>query len=229
MAQVRANDWTRHIWKLPIVGAILALISIITPASVIREGGNFIVLWYFGFWFLSVNGTIDSGIARDMFVDEYAQKYMTFGVAAIVLLIIAMILMFISANKGRIEKNYKMATVTSLIGGISAFVAPGSYYFNLKREFSNYWLVYDQGVGFYLPIIAGILAIIGAIAAGYAFSLESKAVLGEVTPYKPALAKPATDTQFDVQSQQERLIFCQKCGTKLVGDFCQECGAKAEF
>jgi len=229
MEQVRTQDWTRHIWKLPTIGAILALISIITPSSSIMEGDVFLFLWYFGFWFLSVNGNTETGSASDMFLSPYDEKYMTIGIVSIVLLIIAMIVMFNSAKKVRYEKNYKMAAGTSLFGGIFAIIAPGAYYYYIKEEFTGFWMVYDQSFGFYLAIIGGILGIIGAIAAGYAFTLESKGELREVTPYSPVPYIPATDTQVDVQSQQERPTFCKKCGTKLVGDFCQECGAKAEF
>jgi len=144
MAQVRTNNWTRFIWILPMVGIILALIGIITPASTIREDGDFMVLWYFGTWVMSVNGNIESGVARDFFAPTYASKYIAFGAAAIANIIIAMIFMLVSTITVKKAKNNKVATVMGIIGGIFAFIGPGSYYGNLRREFEDYWQTSDD-------------------------------------------------------------------------------------
>ena len=144
-------------------------------------------------------------------------------------MVIALILMFTASKKVKNERDYKVAAGLSLVGGILAFIGPGAYYGYLDSEFSGFWLAFDQGLGFYLPIVAGILGIISAIAAGYASSLESKKILGQTAPYKPIPDKIAIDKSLEVTNQQEKPDFCKNCGTKLVGEFCQECGQKAEF
>lgn len=230
MEQIKTNNWITHIWKLPVIGAVLALLGIVLPASNSEAFGGDTYLWYFGFWF-STSSLLSPpfGTTADMFMSPYAGKYNMIGSTAITLLIIALVLMFIASKKVKNERNYKGAAVMSLVGGIFAFIGPGAYYGYLDSEFSGFWLGFDQGLGFYLPIIAGILGIISAIAAGYAYSLESKGELGQTTPYKPIPDKIAINKGPEVSDQQESPIFCKNCGMKLVGEFCQECGQKAEF
>ena len=230
MEQIKTDNWINHIWKLPVIGAILAICGIILPASNSEAFGGDTYLWYFGFWF-STSSLLSPpfGTTTDMFAAPYAGKYDMIGYAAIILLVIALILMFTASKKVKNERDYKVAAGLSLVGGILAFIGPGAYYGYLDSEFSGFWLAFDQGLGFYLPIVAGILGIISAIAAGYASSLESKKILGQTAPYKPIPDKIAIDKSLEVTNQQEKPDFCKNCGTKLVGEFCQECGQKAEF
>ena len=103
-----------------------------------------------------------------------------------VMLIIMAILMFISSKNAKEGRNNKAATVTSVIGTILAFVGPGVYYGYLDRKINNFWIVFDQGIGFYLPIIAGILGIIATSFSIYAITLESKVREERVTEnYQP--------------------------------------------
>lgn len=229
MEKIKTTDRTEHIWKISKAGAILALISIITPATGLMESGITFFMWYFGFWFISGGGDTDTGFASDFFASGYDTKYMMIGGVSIVLLVIAMGAMFAASNKAHNERDYKTAAGASLAGGIFAFIGPGAYYFYIKSEFSGFWITFDPSFGVILAIIAGVLGIIGAIAAGYAFSLESKGELGQTTPYKPTPDKMAIDKDPELTNQQEMPVFCKNCGTKLVGEFCQECGQKAEF
>ncbi|MFW9940284.1 MAG: hypothetical protein ACFFFT_04535 [Candidatus Thorarchaeota archaeon] len=227
MAQMRSTDWVGSVWKVAMVGGVLALIGVFLPATGFWEEDVIFAMWYFGYWFAAGGGDSDSGFADDFFNPEYADKYMTIGITATVLLIIAMILMFISANQVKFDKDKRVAAGTSLIGGILSIVAPAAYYGYMDEEFSGWWVAFDTSIGFYLPIIAGIIGIIFAIAIGYAYTQEQGRTVSE---YQPQPVQPTTTvTQVDDQSQQEKPRFCQNCGTKLVGEYCQECGQKAEF
>ncbi len=140
-----------------------------------------------------------------------------------VIIFIMAILMFISSRNAKDGRNNKAATVTSVIGIILAFVGPGIYYGYLDRKIINYWAVFDPGIGFYLPIIAGVLGIIATSFIIYAITLESKKGEEQVTEKY----KPPPDKYVDVLVQQEGLKFCANCGAKLTGPFCRECGTKA--
>jgi len=183
-------------------------------------------MWYTGFWVMWYDGPYgretDSGGARDFFNSEYAAKYSGLGTSVMIMLFIAAIMMFISSRKATVGRENKVAIATSAIGTALAFLGPGIYYGYLDREFTNFWLAFDQGIGFYLPIIAGILGIIATSFNIYAFTLEPK--VGEERVIEKY--QPPPDKQVEVQVQQEGLKFCPNCGAKLTGPFCQECGTK---
>jgi hypothetical protein len=229
MEQIRSNDWTQHIWKIAKAAAIFIIIGIITPPTGIMESDGVIFLWYFGFWFLSVGGTTDAGFIDSFYVDPYDTKYLTIGIISLVLLFIAFAVVSAASKKVREEKDYKTAGGLSAFGGILAFIAIGAYYGYLDSEFSGYWMVFDPSFGFFLPLIGGILGIIGGIAAGYAYSLESQGQLRSTQPYQPAPTKMEIDKSTEDTTIVEKPSFCKNCGTKLVGEYCQECGQKAEF
>ena len=139
--------------------------------------------------------------------------------------------MNVAASNSKDERDTKLAAILGSIGAILAFVGPAVYYFGVKRDIPGFFGSggFDQSFGFFLPIIGGILGIIGAIGNGYAYSLEIKGEPIKKTPYKPIPDKMVNETQGALPSQDEKPNFCKNCGTKLLGAFCQECGAKAEF
>ena len=99
---------------------------------------------YWGFWFVSVGSDTETGMINEMFAPEYADKYMTIGIIASVLLIIAMIAMFISSNQAKLEKNKSIAAGTSIFGGILALVAPIAFYYYLEENLPGFWIGFDQ-------------------------------------------------------------------------------------
>jgi len=233
MEQVRTTDWMQRVPKILKAGAVLAIISVVVPSIHAFEsvGGYSLTffIWFFGYYWLSFAGETETG-----FIDEVpilGEDIMTFGILATVLLIFACILMGVGSYYAKDERDNKITAGTGLLGGILALIAPAIFYFGIKEEIPGFWGAggFDPSIGVYLPIIAGILGILCAIAAGYAFTLESQREPVEITPLKPAPDRLAMDKEPEVANQQESPTFCKNCGTKLVGEFCQECGQKAEF
>jgi hypothetical protein len=224
MAQTYSRGWTDHIWKILMVGGVFTFLGIILPSCAVLESGITLFMWYFGFWIMT-DPTSDSGGASDFFLDPYDDKYMTIGVTSIVILIIALILMISAANILKADKNKGASAGLGIIGGILAIVGPAAYYFYIKDEFSGFWMTFDESFGFYLPIIGGILGIIGAIAAGYAYSLERK---GPAQPMVGTVPSGGIPAQAAIPTTQEGKRYCSNCGAEVHGPFCQECGQKVE-
>lgn len=225
MEQVKTKDWMRHTPKILKAGAVLAIIGVVVPsvhAFEISNGESLVFfMWFIGFYWISLSGEVETG-----FVDEltFGDEYMTVGIIATVLLVFACILMGVGSYYVKGERNNKLSAGTGLLGGVLAFISPAVFYYGIKEEIPSFWGAdrFDPSIGIYLPIIAGILAIIGAVAAGYTFSLGSKGELRKTTPYQPTPDKPAI-----TKDQQESPTFCKNCGTRLTGNFCQGCGQKA--
>ncbi|MFX1427532.1 MAG: hypothetical protein ACFFBE_13840 [Promethearchaeota archaeon] len=230
MEQLRSTDWIRHIPKIFRVGAVLSIIGIFLPANHNFQSSGGINLtefvWYFGLYFWSIFGSGYSEADTD-FIDN--SVYLTVGIIAAVLLFFAFIFMVIAANKARNETDHKISAATGLLGGILAFISIGEYYFGLKREFPTYWNIADPSFGFYLPLIGGILGTIGAVAVGYAYSLEIKGEPIIKAQYTPIPDKVPMEEQVEAPGEKEKPNFCKNCGAKLLGPYCQSCGAKAEF
>jgi len=230
--KVKSNDWVERIPKIMKAGAILAIIGVFLPSTHAFEsiyGYSFVFfIWFFGLIWATVAGESDTLWMGDVY-GPAGDDFTMYGITAMVILIFAFILMIAGSNYAKDGRNNKLSAATGLFGGILAFVGPGVFYFGVRSDFPGFWTAFDPSIGVYLPIIAGFLGIIGAIAAGYAFSLENKGELREKVPYQPTPDKMVIDKEPGVTSQEEMPVFCKNCGTKLAGEFCQECGQKAEF
>jgi hypothetical protein len=229
MAQTRSTDWIRYIPKILKVGAFLVIISIFLPATHNFQSAMgydlMELIWYFGFYFATIsNGTSDSDTD---FID--VDEYLTWGIAAIVLFIFAFILMIVAASRESRDLDHKTSAATGLLGGILALIGIAAYYFGLDEELPGWWSVGDPSVGFYLPIVGGILGVLSGIMAGYAYSQEREGAIPTIQPQPQPQDQATSEVKAIDQSQEEKPMFCQNCGTKLVGEFCQECGQKAEF
>lgn len=233
MEQVRSNDWMRHISKLLRAGAIISLIAVFLPSAGVIESfyGYHVTFffWYTGFFWASLTGYApETGFIGELYSGT---NYVAYGVGAIVLLIIAFILLNVGASKSSDQRDMKIAAGTSAVGGILSFIGPAVYYFGVKQDIPGFFGIggFDPSFAVYLPIIGGILGIIGAIMAGYAYSLEIKGEPIRKTSFQPTTDKMTIDKEPEVTNQQEKPVFCKNCGTKLKGEYCQECGQKAEF
>ena len=181
-------------------------------------------VWYFSFWILSVDGNTQTGFASDLFVNPYDNKYLMIGIISIVFLIIAMGIMSTAARNARYDKDKRATAGVGLVGGILAIAAPVAYYFYLKEEIPPvFWMVYDESFGFYLPLIGGILGILGAIAMGYAYYVETR------QPTKPIIEKiPSNEPEIPTPAIQGGKKYCSNCGAQVFGHYCQECGQKVD-
>jgi MFS family permease len=225
MAQIRSTDWLRHIWMLPAIGAGLTILGIFLPACY----SDFTVLkdtwmWFFGFWYsTSEYATQSTGWPNAIYSSPDDAKLITVGVVTVVLLLIALILMATASTTEKQGRRNNVLAGTIIFGGILAIIGPIFYYYYIDAE-TVHWEIFDPSIGFYLPIIGGIVGIIGGILTGYAYLLERK---GPISTYQPQpVEKPTLVTQVTTQIQPEEYKYCPNCGVKLLGPYCHECGNK---
>lgn len=156
------TDWERHISKISIIGGALALLGALLPSSHVIQPTLISFVWYWGFLYMSTGGSTITGMIP---FPEYGR----IGIITIVLLIIAMIVMFIST---KYKERKLIAAGVSLVGGILALIGPIIFYFYIQSNIIGYWLSFTPSIGFWIPIVAGIIGILGAIAFGIAYMKE---------------------------------------------------------
>ncbi|MFX1375080.1 MAG: hypothetical protein ACFFA0_04655 [Promethearchaeota archaeon] len=234
MAQINTPDWMRHVPKLLRAGGIIAIISMFLPSIHAFEsyGGYNLgfVSFFFGFYYTWISGGGYSD-SQSGFIDEiFGDDLLGYGIGALALLLIGAILLNVGSGKARYTEDYKISAGTGLAGGLMTLIAPAVFYFGVADSYPGFFGPggFDPSAGVYLPIIGGILGIIGGAMAAYAVSLGAKGGFREETPYQPTQVRPEISKASEGPSQQESPVFCKHCGTKLVGEFCQECGQRAE-
>ena len=156
------TDWERHISKISTIGGALALLGALLPSSHVIQPTLISFVWYWGFLYMNTGGSTITGMIP---YSEYGR----IGIITIVLLIIAMIAMFIST---KYKERKLTAAVASLVGGILALIGPIIFYFYIQANIIGYWLAFTPSIGFWIPIVAGIIGILGAIAFGIAHMKE---------------------------------------------------------
>lgn len=154
MAHSEKKNRIQSLGKLLKAAGILTLLGIVLPSATYVESGVWSLLWFIGlFWGGSIYGEEVLGFITD-------PQYMPTGIIVTVLLIIALILIAVSAINIKNEKNLRLNSGIGLLGGILALISPIIYYFLLNTI--HFWDHYFPFIGIFLSVIAGILEIIGA-------------------------------------------------------------------
>ena len=157
MAQIEKETYPQYLGKVLKATGVLILLSIALPSANHLGTGEWNLLWFIGiFWGGTVYGDQFIGYINDA-------SYIPTGVISTVLLIVALILIAISATNVKKERKGKLAVGIRLVGGILAIISPIIYYFYLNAELPLFWDQYFPSIGVYLSIIGGILGIISAI------------------------------------------------------------------
>lgn len=231
-------DVKKYIWILPLLGAILAFITLFAPAVSMNLLGMLTDnLWLWGLYIYNFSGFISG--------TEFITEPLVLIPSLIVTILIALsgVLLFLTAIKLK-KRSFKLRTVRniSLISGVVILVSEiiwiimipiffdMAYYWDSFLTLMPYtfWTwnagfislpLHNAGFGIYGGFLSAAIALGGAGAAHY-YSKEREATIPKEQEIIPKTKEP-------IASETPKLKFCQECGTEIEDPdvkFCGKCG-----
>lgn len=223
------SNWKKYIWTIPIISAIIALISLAVPAI-----NSKLLTWDgvpapspMNMWLI---GYFDMGVLGEGWVDEIFDT--TMGMMAIDILpfIIGVIGVLIGATlaigSGILGARGNFRKPLALLGGILMLAFSIIFTIWVEVEYSLFSgktfdymaseIHYEFTVGFGIigPIIGGVLCIAS-------FFMDRIPVKERIEPETPKQPQVKAEPQVTPSSEAR---FCPHCGTEVPGDFCPDCG-----
>ena len=230
-------DIKDYIWTIPLIGGILLLISLFTPSAYATQMGIKEYHWMWGLFHVEIYGySPETGFT----IAEEPAKYMIpiflSGIFSAIIILIASIMLIISANSIRIgRKNSKDFESMWLGMGIMIFIAAIIYIIGIDITTTDYlkwvvsqlppdsytipdfWDVYDPGFGIIAPFLSGVLAIVGVATSKYVSKRKVMPIEKKVTPtIEPSITE-----------EPKPFHYCPECGQKITykeSKYCSSCG-----
>ncbi|MFX1380313.1 MAG: ABC transporter permease subunit [Promethearchaeota archaeon] len=139
-----------HIWSFPLVGGVLTLIGLFTPASILLS--NF--FWFFGLIYVDADPTFN--------YFYWNPETFFFNLIPLILLSglsIAVIVLAIISRKGDFKRFYKFWLI---LGGLF-FIPPFIHLFWALFTFGSFIRYFIPGFAFITPFISGTIIILGTL------------------------------------------------------------------
>ena len=145
-------DFRKNFWLAPILIAVIALISLLTPAAYRTFDGGGIY-----FWLWALNISTDTG-----YLWFNTDALALFGAIAetLVIVISMIILIYTGFIIKREKKNHKIIKIYLFISGILLILAPLGYIIGSMFYQTDFWGIYSPSFGIIGPFIAAALAFI---------------------------------------------------------------------
>jgi hypothetical protein len=145
-------DFRKNFWLAPILIAIIALISLLSPAAyrTFNDGGIY-------FWLWALNISTDTG-----YLWFNTDALALFGAIAetLVIIIAMLILIYTGISIKREKKNQKIIKIFLLISGTLLILAPLGYIIGSMFYQTDFWGTYSPSFGIIGPFIAAAIAFI---------------------------------------------------------------------
>ncbi|MFX1376094.1 MAG: zinc ribbon domain-containing protein [Promethearchaeota archaeon] len=238
-------NWKEYIWAIPIVGAIIAFISMAVPAVISTSLESELMgpapwgmeIWLIGhFEFGPSSGSISE--LNDIYSGVFEFPEAAFTICMVGVLIGAIITV-ISGVIGFRERSGKSDSrigdyrkhITLLGGGLMVLFslifiiwveADASLFSGNTIDVitDEYYYKFMPGFGIIGPIIGGVLC----IASAFMGPIPEKERIEPETPKQLLVkAEPQVTAQPQVTPDSEAR-FCPHCGTRVPGDYCPDCG-----
>lgn len=234
------KDPREYLWALPLIGGILILISIFTPAY---SASLYPVEEYYWMWGLAYTSVTGYG-SRTIFLatEEPAQYLMPVflsGFIPFLIITIGSLTLVISSNAVRIGRcDIKQRENLWVIMGITMIIAPIVFIIGIDITTLNYvesqlgplppglnfWDIYDPGFAVIAPFIGAVLSIAG--------SITSKKMQPREVPIYATQRQGGMITKTPIGQISHKIKFCSECGHQLLysgAKFCSSCGEAIKF
>ena len=240
------KDPREYIWALPILGGVIGIISLFTPAHHAYDFGISTNVWMWGLYNRSAPdyseiGFIYTVYARtDVFPLQYTLSLFLSGLIPAILILISSITLIASSNAVRTGKRDIKKVVNVWIGmGIMMIIASTIYIIAIDIAWMNlwehvygpsyptyptFWDTFDPGFAVIAPFLGASFSIVGSIA--------SKTMKPRELPIFSIQKQGRIKTKIPIGEISRKIKFCLECGHQLLYDgarFCQNCGKSIKF
>jgi hypothetical protein len=220
-----------HFWIAPLLGGVLSLIALLTPATYKTLYKEYIYIWMWGLGNTKVYDPYEGIYYTDTLFTDNLQYLIPSIICSILILIFAIILI-VSANKnrtGRLEFNRVKKTWygLSVLLIITTAIWMISYEFVSYRENSeSWWGVMDIGFGVIGIFLGSFISIMATARIDYLIKKKEGIHFPYIT--KQEIEYPQSTNEGGYKTQRLTAPkFCPKCGNEVMiknSKFCRGCG-----
>ncbi|MFX0039867.1 MAG: hypothetical protein ACFFCY_01205 [Promethearchaeota archaeon] len=141
-----------NLWLITIIGGILGVISIFTPAWGEFSGSSFLIVWYSNLYYVSSSGF--HWIPPD-------ELFFSLDLFALIFIAIATCILLVAGILDRVKD--KKLYILNIIGGILLILAPTILLAGVGIVEAGFWFYYNVSIAMILPFIGGVLGILSGI------------------------------------------------------------------
>ncbi len=213
------GDNTEHIWILPLIGGIVALIGLLTPAASVSIIFNSMQVWMWGLFSIRQFDYVQLGyITTTRFTQNPVELIIS--ISATLLVFSGALGLISSANSSRktdiTGKKWIKPSILLIIGAL-IWIIGFEIYTQIETGIS-FWEYINPGFGVIGPFLGAVLSLIGYAAAKMSPKLPKEVI---------TLTKPEAPTPYDYSQVPHSFKFCPTCGEKVVDTnqkYCINCG-----
>ena len=220
-----------YFWIAPLLGGVLSLIALLTPATYLSMYGEYFYVWMWGLVSIKLYDPYDDIYYTDTQLTDNVRLLIPSIICSIFIFIFAVILIA-SANLNRtgkkefneLKRSWYGLSFLSIITTAAWMI---SYEIIIYIEISqSFWNVMDPGFGVIGIFLGALISIIGTIVANYLIKQKQRIQV----PYieKQVHKYPSSINQGVYKIEQVSAPkFCPMCGNEVMmrdSKFCMQCG-----
>ncbi len=216
-----------YVWLIPLIGGILAIISVLTPVAYFSSGGLYWIWWM---WSFSVIGGMGYGFENVIISEMDFMIPSSIITSVMIISIISFLSLAIITKKRKLNTRYfelVLIIIGVLLIGITLyylFAIDSAFYDGLVVEGIlfppgfHFWEELDPSFGVIGPFLSAISAFIGAGVFRYYSNRRVDLMPPKMGIYEKKRTITKTIGGFN---------FCPECGQKIISEaqhFCMNCG-----